>query len=924
MRPLKLIISAFGPYAEREEIDFEKLGNKGLYLITGDTGAGKTTIFDAIVYALYGEASGNNREAAMFRSQYAGEDTETFVEMEFMYQNEVYYIRRNPEYQRKKKRGQGMATQSADAVLEYPNAKRVITKSREVTKAVTELIGINRNQFVQIAMLAQGEFMKLLLAKTEERSRVFREIFGTMPYKILQDELKKESKKLHDCYDTNRKSMEQYIKGVQYDATNALHDEFINVCQRDPQVAMPEIIQIVKTWIKEDKDEQKKLKLKMNDLDKEISVIDSELGRMEKEEKIKQQIAEEERKLEKYQEQLPHVYQQWQEEKQKEPRCKQLEYEIQLEKDRLPDYKLLVNHKERLYKKEQEIVTAEKHYQEMLQAITVGEQQRDKLKKELEQLKNPDTELAEKQGSMKELENQKNCFADLQQKLEQYESLSQQLREKQDEYYQANKIHLEEQKVFIAMEQEFMNQQAGILGQNLTEGEPCPVCGAIHHPKIAEVSGQAPTQEQLKTYKKKVEDSDKQVKRLNEEAASKKGETGNLKNSLVKELKKVLGVEEIEGAESTVHENLQSVLQRILLLEEQIAVLRRQVQRKQILLSELPQIEEELEHRKEEAATENKQILQFHIEKENVKNQLEELKKSLKFETKELAEQAMTDKQKELTTLHQRLKQTEKQYKECIKCKEQSETTLKTLSNQLEKDDKSDRRQLISDKSRLLEEKQSATKKKEMYVSRLDANQKALKSISKKFEELCQVEKQWTLVKALSNTANGNISGKSKIMLETYIQMNYFDRILRRANVRMMTMSGGQYELKRMEHVASGKGQMGLELSVVDHYNGSQRDVRTLSGGESFKASLSLALGLSDEIHAMAGGIRLDTLFVDEGFGFLDDESVSQAMNALSSITEGERLVGIISHVGELKNRIDRKIIVTKDKENGSKTEIEV
>lgn len=222
----------------------------------------------------------------------------------------------------------------------------------------------------------------------------------------------------------------------------------------------------------------------------------------------------------------------------------------------------------------------------------------------------------------------------------------------------------------------------------------------------------------------------------------------------------------------------------------------------------------------------------------------------------------------------------------------------------------------------LTTEKADLTKAITVISSRLDRNGEALKNIRKGSGRLTEVETKWTWVKALSNTANGNIGGKEKIMLETYVQMTYFDRILARANTRFMIMSGGQYELKRRIEAENNRSQSGLELDVIDHYNGTERSVKTLSGGESFKASLSLALGLSDEIQSSAGGIRLDTMFVDEGFGSLDDESLQQAMRALYGLTEGNRLVGIISHVSELKEKIDKQIVVTKEKSGGSRAEI--
>jgi DNA repair protein SbcC/Rad50 len=252
------------------------------------------------------------------------------------------------------------------------------------------------------------------------------------------------------------------------------------------------------------------------------------------------------------------------------------------------------------------------------------------------------------------------------------------------------------------------------------------------------------------------------------------------------------------------------------------------------------------------------------------------------------------------------------------------ESSIKSLKSQLSSGCALDKDEELEKKTDIENKKGEDDAKSKAIHTRIETNTQALTNIRAKSDSLSELEKRYTWMKSLSNTANGNISGKEKIMLETYIQMTYFERIIDRANTRLMTMSGGQYELKRRREAENNRSQSGLDLDVIDHYNGTERSVKTLSGGESFKASLSLALGLSDEIQASAGGVKLDTMFVDEGFGSLDEESLDQAMRALSGLADGNRLVGIISHVGELKNRIDKQIIVTKDKSGGSRATIVV
>ena len=265
-----------------------------------------------------------------------------------------------------------------------------------------------------------------------------------------------------------------------------------------------------------------------------------------------------------------------------------------------------------------------------------------------------------------------------------------------------------------------------------------------------------------------------------------------------------------------------------------------------------------------------------------------------------------------------------KEYQEFKNKLDEKKSSHATLKNQLENMASFDFTELGNKKSELLKEKEEIQKHQKEYNLRLSSNKTAVDNIKKYTGELEKSEKKYQMVKLLSDTASGNLSGKDRISIETFIQMTYFDRVINRANVRLMRMSYGQYELVRRTEKDKGKGQAGLELDVIDHYNGTRRSVKSLSGGEAFKASLSLALGMSDEIQSSSGGIQVDSMFIDEGFGSLDDESLNQAIGVLQELTAGNKPVGIISHVSELKERIDRQIVVTKQKNYGSKVEIKI
>ena len=336
----------------------------------------------------------------------------------------------------------------------------------------------------------------------------------------------------------------------------------------------------------------------------------------------------------------------------------------------------------------------------------------------------------------------------------------------------------------------------------------------------------------------------------------------------------------------------------------------------------IPAKEQELIALGNELETQGKAIVEKETQQKELSKQLRRLAESLEFKTQQEAEGYITTLQKELNDIIKMQQQTEKNFAESEKRLAANEAKAEQLKKQTEAMETLDMEQLSEQQKQLLCGKEELNKQKQIIVVRLERNKIAKVAIEKEQKNLEQVEKKWGWVKALSNTANGNISGKDKIMLETFIQMTYFDRIISRANIRFLSMSGGQYELKRRKEATNQKSQSGLELDVIDHYNGSERSVKTLSGGEAFQASLSLALGLADEVQCSAGGIQIDTMFVDEGFGSLDEEALNQAIKTLHSLTEGNRLVGIISHVGELKERIEKQIIVKKEKTSGSKVEM--
>ncbi len=1465
MKPVKLILSAFGPYAGNTEIDFERLGGQGLYLITGDTGAGKTTIFDAIVFALYGEASGDVRKADMFRSKYAKEEVPTFVAFTFDYRGKRYQVKRNPEYQRLKEKGTGFTTQKSEAELIYPDDRTPITKSKEVTKAVIDLIGLDRRQFTQIAMIAQGDFQKLLLAGTEERGNIFRQIFKTGLYQTLQGKLKDAVKTQWIEYAELKRSMNQYMESIVCTQDTPTSEKMKQLCKEKFDGRIGEGLELLEQMCAEDKAALKELDRQIETLDRKIGEENQLIGNIHKIQQQQKELIKNQDQLEQLKPEIQQAEMHYQEAEQNETECRQIAIEIERqqknlilfdklqqiqkeletvkqaieqetekkqaleeqkqtleisldadsealkeltsigeEKERLENNKKEIqeqlknlqqqkNSWEQELKRQQEIEqsikneqehtttlaaqttklqeqisqltdrdemiliteeflkkfadqeiflqkmqTEQKENQDQLQQIvntihelheqetalckeetqrkaelehlknageseiqwqhktnvakeqlTTFREQRDSFyalqqaaaeqekkyrkvqtqsethqkqqmlwREEWENVKDADTRSLKLAQEQKELMEQKQAYQKLLEEMELLEKFESELSTVQDTYQKAVVQKEQIGSDYRETEQRFLDAQAGMIARSLKEGEHCPVCGSTHHPSLAQMPEATPDKEEVEKKKEKLTEVEKKVEglsvtaghlhnrlteqkqvvwkligsvfsRVGEEKSEQKWKAApesdqiNVQNNIsgtyqtdcgkdneihiltlqkqlakkeqqVKEKEKEIAfamqnakkeqkrktelnelLKEGEAAQiklntllhqenqafatvqgkldekqkqweqmilelqfpETVENEAEAMMnflkQRFNECEKQWKQAKTDKKRQEKLVGEAEQTEEkkrqlqeqisrqktqqaeqigqnktlqkrildELEktnqlykkttaHLEQVKDLENKKFTSFSIptnsnpeetipqalqsalfiiqnyekllkecadiltktityrknleveqkqaeeilsasqtrivklekELEGIKSlqcdktqqlfrslcvqkpQLEETY-SQSFEVpvevlrdtasqieqkfteqihtllneleqnynkrlrKQQLEQQIPEKEKNMETLIQDIRKIEvsltRQTTECsakeneisnlqqqlgtetkeemehyiselMKRKQMFETALQTakenyetyrtqkaglmasietLQKQLAAAGETvdiQEEEVLARMEKWQQDKKDLGKKRDLKNTAVSANWDIYQKVTAKQENILTVEKKYIWMKALSDTANGMLSGKQKIELETYIQMTYFDRILRRANLRLLTMSSGQYELKREEDSEKRKEKVGLELCVIDHYNATERSVKTLSGGESFEASLSLALGLSDEIQSYAGGIQMESMFVDEGFGSLDEEALNQAMKALVRLTEGNRLVGIISHVSELKEQIERKIIVTK------------
>ncbi len=902
MRPHNLVISAFGPYAGKVTIDMDRLGTNGIYLITGDTGAGKTTIFDAITYALYGDASGNYREPPMMRSKYADAQTPTFVELTFSYAGKTYTVKRNPEYERPAKRGDGMTKQKAEAELILPQGN-VITKQREVDEAIREIMGIDRSQFLQIAMIAQGDFLKLLLASTEERKKIFRQIFKTELFQELQNRLKREAAEVRGkCVDA-KNSLEQYISGIVCLEDTTLFGEVQKV--KRGELPIEDTVSLIQKILEEDRLKGKRLDKGIRELEQELERINTNLGKAEEYKKISTNLEVAKRKLQNAVPQLEIRKANWETEKKKQPEAQRLHQELAKLELVLPRY-------DELETKQKVVMCLEKDWKSQVK-VHRGEKCRlENQNKEIERLREEQKSLA-KAGVQKEklmlekaqAEEKKAKLESFQRESWQYRELEQGLGKKQLIYKTAAKKAAVLQEEYQAKNKAFLDEQAGILAEQLKEGQPCPVCGSVTHPCVAKKAEQAPTEEELKQAKQVCDNAQAKAQKASAECSELLGKVTAAKEMLDKQRTELT----IESDVATLILNARELIENLILA---ITKEERAVSRKKELDDLIPKEEANLERLRSRIGALEQSIAALETKLEEEKKQVKRLSEELPFESKKNASEQKHQWTIQCEEMEKSLNQAEQDYHACEKEIVGLQAGIRQLEEQLKHASRIDAKQEYEKRQEIAAKKQEKTNQKEVLVSRITANQGALENIRGRSAELEQLEKNYIWVNALSETANGAISQKEKIMLETYIQMTYFDRIIDRANLRFMIMTDKQYELKRRDVAENNRSQSGLELDVIDHYNGTLRSVKTLSGGESFKASLSLALGLADEIQSLAGGIRLDTMFVDEGFGSLDEESLRQALTALNSLAEGNRLVGLISHVGELKEQIDKQIVVTK------------
>ena len=934
MRPLRLTLSAFGPYAAEITLDLEKLGKGGLYLITGDTGAGKTTIFDAITYALYDHSSSGIREGSMLRCKYADDKTPTFVELEFEVHGVRYTVRRNPEYQRPKARGEGMTTEKADATLTYPDDRPPVTKAKDVTAAVQEIIGLDYNQFSQIVLIAQGQFTKLLNASTEERSRIFRKLFRTQRYAQLQERLQAEASALNQQRTAQNAKLDSLLGGLQFSPEDPDAEALRALCaQTVPETALA----LLDALTARQAAALEEAGTALQATEAQLDTVQQQLGAAAQAQRLAQQLAARQAELAAAKPALDAARAEADRHAGDAAQLDALTAQVTQAQSALAAYDAL----DTLCRQQTEardaarLAAAQAHKRRtqldsLNAALTAAET-------ELAALADADTRLLALQNRSAQLTQRGEALTKLEQRLADCQRQAKAAHKAQESYRAAAAAQDEARTRQNTLERAFLDAQAGLLAESLVEGAPCPVCGSTHHPARALLPHTAPTQAQVEAARQAAAEADLQAQNASAAAQSALAAANEAKTSLRRDAETLLP-ERFTAPEGTVP--LTFALMTNVLAEENAALqtaqtdckaqcrqaeadCRRKAQLeadRQAKTRQRPALEQAAAEADRSAAAQNASA-------DALEGQIAERRAALPYPRRADAQAALDKLEADRRALRTGMDTAQRRLKQAEQSVAAAEAAVEALTAQQTAAQKElparSAEELTAQQTELTAAREALRSREKQLSAQLLPNRKTAAQYRAAAEARQTLESRWQWVSALAATAGGTLTSKQKIKLEAYIQMNYLDRILRYANTRLMQMTAGQYELERIG-AENQRSQSGLDLGVIDHYNGTRRSVKPLSGGESFKASLALALGLSDEVQSSAGGIRLDTLFLDEGFGSLDEESLELAIRVLSGLTEGDRLVGIISHVGALKDRIDRQVVVHKARTGGSTVELRV
>ncbi|MFA5524144.1 MAG: AAA family ATPase [Tissierellales bacterium] len=1031
MRPIKLTMSAFGSYAKVETIDFTNFYDKSIFLITGPTGAGKTTIFDGICYALYGLVSSSDKDQGFIRNDIADDDVLTYVELEFELKGKTYYIKRSPAQRRKKVRGEGYTDQAAAVELMIIGDDNVITSVFEVNSKIVEIVGLEYDQFKQIIMIPQGEFRQLITAKSKEREEILRKIFGTNEFRKLQDALEKKAKGLREDMIKLEEGLKTNIRNIKAEENESLR----NILDRDKPNS-EQVRSELSKQIQADKNEIQAFDKILNRLNEESKELQKKIteGKHINERLVKKKEIEDEKvQLESKHEEIENLKKVLEngrkaliisnteetyikardkakvKEKELQDVVKGLELsekalrlaEVELtkqlgnneERDRLKESLGLFNS---YVEKVKNYETRKKEKEELTRLLVKTKKELEASEKALESIKKTTNELKEKKESLKDcekdyskLEIDQEKKVDMHKKLGSLIPLIGELEELRKQYKEEHQNHealkndyTAQKKTVEDTRRKFIEGYAGKLAKELDNEEPCPVCGSVHHPSPAKSIEGVPTEDDLKALDQRLSELDEKYKassvkltKLYEQGKGKNGSIDEKKEEISDELSvDMSSLKDRELAQYAV-ENMKEIQIQINDMKLKLVKLKVGIEEEKKIDSNLKELENKRESIEKEKEELNKTHTNLFAKVESANDSVKELEKELPQEirTEDGLSKKIKDLGAQIKSLEDALKEAQDKQQKCgqehtalIKTKQEREKNLTeakdeckeleykfkaqiskhgftdeedyrnaklteeeiiTIDNQIKTYNEKlksvrDRYEQIlkeikdmtivdiSELENMLvskeEEKKSTSDNKARVFSRLKLNEGILENIKVLSEKVKDKEKEYSLVGELSSTANGR--NDFKVTFETYVLAAYFENIIDAANIRFRKMTKNRFQMDRIKDEGRGNAFRGLDINVLDGNSGQYRPIKNISGGESFKASLSLALGLADVVQSYAGGIKLDTMFIDEGFGSLDSTSLDDAINCLLELQSSGRLVGIISHVKELQERISSRI----------------
>lgn len=1034
MKPVLLVMNAFGPYAGRTEVPFSELGPDGIFLICGDTGAGKTTIFDAITFALYGEASGSTRTVDSLRSNFAAPDAKPSVELTFTHVGKRYKIVRSPRYQHPK-RGGGVATTAADADLTLPDGS-VVSGATGVTHAVTDLLGTDCRQFRQTSMIAQGEFLKLLLADSAERSEIFRRVFSTDFCRKIQDCFRARKQSLETQMEENSRSVFQDASAARPDGKNLTAQDLASFASEQNVSLAPDLLTKILSAAKADEKAEQTLTKRRSDERKRVSELVSRLmegaqrnrllgdleqaqrhaGELQKRaasadegekrlrragqadsivspardaylrerkslEEQKCTLADANARIVSLAAKKQDLSAALEAENAREPRRTKLEQNISVLSAAVPQYEKARALRTEAANLAQELSAAQSSLESAREGQTAQQAERDGAVKALDTLGDAETRRVACDADLKRQQQAGDRLDAVAQGIAEIYRTKSEWDKKLNDYNAEEPVFQKAKMRADEAELAFLRGQAGIMAAKLRDGDPCPVCGAVHHPDPAKAGANAPDEAALRRLQKEKERQHQELLRqsldlqklgtkfkenlrgLRSAASAVMGDLSDCKT--VRDLQR-----RVAGAQESLRAKVEGLGKQLKAAEADCAAVRQFTERRKRAEASL-----EAARKSVEALGGRVSALTAAYEAKNAEART--VAQSLSFGSAELAEEALAGWKRELAALKAALEAAQKSCRDCENnlaaaeaLSSQSKKALAdataredavkkyylaklaeagfsgendylaarlspqdadALRNRLEsyREDLARTRGTVerlgqetagqkpADLTALQNEQKSAQDAENAADAelrsttlRLDVNRRCAEHIRGALTARASLNRSYESALDLERTANGTIPGRQRLTFEQFVQAAYFGRILEQANLRLSAMTGGRYALLRREEATDLRLRFGLDLDVVDNYNGKPRDVKSLSGGESFQASLALALGLSDVVQDFSGGVRIETMFVDEGFGSLDEEALRQAVGTLVSLGKGGRLVGIISHVSELREQIDRQIVV--------------